>query len=172
MFKFPDPDPLAPPLLGFNDVSFSYPGSSRVIFRDVNFGIDMQSRLSIVGPNGVGKSTLLGLINGALQPQPGQGFVHRSPKLRMATFTQHHVDGLDLAVSPLAHMVRPGARAPERPAQRAAQRRAGRALAGGRGVVLPRGRWLPSPGFWSRSCGGIWAASASPGRWRCSRCTR
>lgn len=38
MFRFPDPEEVAPPLLGFNDVTFSYPGSSRVIFREVNFG--------------------------------------------------------------------------------------------------------------------------------------
>lgn len=38
VFHFPEPDQLAAPLLGFNDVNFSYPGSSRVIFRDVNFG--------------------------------------------------------------------------------------------------------------------------------------
>lgn len=104
VFKFPDPDQLAPPLIGFNDVSFTYPGTTRTIFRNVNFGIDMESRLAIVGPNGVGKSTLLGLISKALEPTVG--YIQRSPKLRMATFTQHHVDSLDLSQSALAHMVK------------------------------------------------------------------
>ena len=63
----------------------------------------MGSRLAIVGPNGVGKSTLLGLVSGALAPT--RGYVQRSPKLRLATFAQHHVDGLDLAASPLSIMV-------------------------------------------------------------------
>ena len=31
----------------------------RILFRDLNFGIDFQSRIGILGPNGIGKSTLV-----------------------------------------------------------------------------------------------------------------
>jgi ATPase subunit of ABC transporter with duplicated ATPase domains len=34
----------------------------------VEFGVDMNSRIAIVGPNGVGKSTLLKLLYGKLEP--------------------------------------------------------------------------------------------------------
>lgn len=103
VFKFPPPDTVAPPIMGFNDVDFGYPGGP-TLFRDLNFGLDMESRFAIVGPNGIGKSTLLGLISGQLEPT--RGTVTRNPKIRMATFSQHHVDGLDLALTPLTYMVK------------------------------------------------------------------
>ena len=52
---------------------------------------------------GIGKSTLLGLISGQLEPT--RGTITRNPKVRMAVFSQHHVDGLDLALTPLAYML-------------------------------------------------------------------
>ena len=52
---------------------------------------------------GIGKSTLLGLISGALEPT--KGTITRNAKVRMAVFSQHHVDGLDLALTPLAYML-------------------------------------------------------------------
>ncbi|KAL4853778.1 ABC transporter F family member 3 [Chlorella vulgaris] len=102
IFRFPTPpDAASPPILGFTDVEFAYPGGP-VLFTDLNFGLDLTSRFAIVGPNGIGKSTLLGLISGELEPT--KGHVFRNPKVRLATFSQHHVDGLDLALSPLAYM--------------------------------------------------------------------
>jgi ATP-binding cassette subfamily F protein 3 len=106
-FRFPTPpDPLGPPIISFTDVSFAYPGdpSNPVLFKDLNFGIDTESRLSIVGPNGIGKSTLLGLISGTLEPTKGR--VYKNPKVRLAIFSQHHVDGLDLALTPLQYMAK------------------------------------------------------------------
>ena len=50
-FRFPAPAPVAPPILGFVDVSFAYPGGP-TLFTDLNFGLDMESRFAIVGPNG------------------------------------------------------------------------------------------------------------------------
>ena len=50
-FRFPAPAPVAPPILGFVDVSFAYPGGP-TLFSDLNFGLDMESRFAIVGPNG------------------------------------------------------------------------------------------------------------------------
>lgn len=105
LFRFPDPagGPVPPPVLSFNDVDFAYPGGP-TLFRGLNFGLDLDSRFAIVGPNGIGKSTLLGLIYGTLEAT--KGVITRSPKVRMATFSQHHVDGLDLALTPLQVMLR------------------------------------------------------------------
>ncbi|KAK9867268.1 hypothetical protein WJX84_007223 [Apatococcus fuscideae] len=103
VFKFPEPDPISPPILGFNDVDFNYP-KGPTLFRDLNFGLDMESRLAIVGPNGIGKSTLLGLINGLLEPS--RGTVNRNQRVRLATFSQHHVEGMDLALTPLQYMLK------------------------------------------------------------------
>lgn len=113
LFCFPTPpDAVSPPILSFTDVAFGYPGGP-TLFHNLNFGLDLESRFAIVGPNGIGKSTLLGLISGALQPT--QGHVYRNPKVRLATFSQHHVDGLDLALTPLQYLAKtfPSAKEPE-----------------------------------------------------------
>jgi len=53
------------------DVDFAYSGQP-ALFKKVNFGIDMSSRVAIVGPNGVGKSTLIKLLVGDLTPVSSQ----------------------------------------------------------------------------------------------------
>ena len=52
-FKFPDPGHLPPPVLAFRDVSFGYPGCE-LLYSNVNFGVDLDSRIALVGPNGAG----------------------------------------------------------------------------------------------------------------------
>ena len=104
VFRFPEPAEASGQLMSFDDVTFAYTPGGRTIFRDVRFGLDAGSRLAIVGPNGIGKSTLLALIGGSLTPTSGH--ITRSSKCRIAVFAQHHVDGLDLTLSPLALMVR------------------------------------------------------------------
>uniref|UniRef100_A0A8D3D038 ATP-binding cassette sub-family F member 1 n=1 Tax=Scophthalmus maximus TaxID=52904 RepID=A0A8D3D038_SCOMX len=69
-FTFPNPPPLSPPILGLHSVHFGYE-SQKPLFKNVDFGIDMDSRICIVGPNGVGKSTLLLLLTGKLNPKVG-----------------------------------------------------------------------------------------------------
>jgi ATP-binding cassette, subfamily F, member 2 len=50
-FKFPNPGKLAPPVLQCNDITFGYPGCP-ILFANVSFGIDLDSRVALVGPNG------------------------------------------------------------------------------------------------------------------------
>jgi ATP-binding cassette subfamily F protein 3 len=103
-FEFPSPDDRpGPPIISFSDASFGYPGGP-LLFKNLNFGIDLDSRVAMVGPNGIGKSTILKLIAGELQPSSGTVF--RSAKVRIAVFSQHHVDGLDLSSNPLLYMMR------------------------------------------------------------------
>jgi ATP-binding cassette subfamily F protein 1 len=70
-FSFPNPPPLNPPILGAYDVTFSYEGMPP-LFEHLEFGINMESRVVIVGPNGVGKSTLLNILLGKLTPNLGE----------------------------------------------------------------------------------------------------
>ncbi len=72
---------MSPPILGFSDVDFGYPGGP-TLFRNLNFGLDLESRFAIVGANGAGKTTLLNLISGILQPTAGQ--INRNPKASTA----------------------------------------------------------------------------------------
>ena len=46
------------------NVSFRYNDETPHIYKNLEFGLDLDSRLALVGPNGAGKSTLLKLIYG------------------------------------------------------------------------------------------------------------
>ena len=59
-------------LLFFQNVSFRYNESTPYIYKNLEFGLDLDSRLALVGPNGAGKSTLLKLVYGELVPSEGK----------------------------------------------------------------------------------------------------
>jgi zinc transport system ATP-binding protein len=56
-------------IIQIHDVSFSYNGMN--VVEDVNLEVQDRDFLSIVGPNGGGKTTLIKLILGLLKPQKG-----------------------------------------------------------------------------------------------------
>jgi len=58
-------------LLRVSELSFEYSCESSIL-EGVSFSIDPGDRLAIVGANGVGKSTLLRLLAGQLQPTSGE----------------------------------------------------------------------------------------------------
>ncbi|KAJ0055348.1 hypothetical protein NL108_016081, partial [Boleophthalmus pectinirostris] len=92
-FTFPNPPPLSPPILGLHSVDFGYEGQ-KPLFRNVDFGIDMDSRICIVGPNGVGKSTLLLLLTGRLHPTKGE--MRKNHRLKVGFFNQQYADQLNM----------------------------------------------------------------------------
>jgi ATP-binding cassette subfamily C protein len=56
----------------FTDVSFSYPSHpERAVLRNIDLTIPAHQTTAIVGPSGGGKSTLIDLLLGLLQPQQG-----------------------------------------------------------------------------------------------------
>ena len=55
-----------------------------LIYKSIDFGVDLDSRIALVGPNGAGKSTLLKLMTGDLSPL--DGMVKRHNHLRIAQF--------------------------------------------------------------------------------------
>jgi len=57
------------------------------IFRDITFTVADGDRWAVVGRNGTGKTTLVRLITGALQPT--RGSIARMPGLRVALMDQH-----------------------------------------------------------------------------------
>ena len=63
-------------------VDFSWPGDgSRLVLADVNHMFEPGDRVGVVGANGVGKSTLLDLIAGRLQPTRGTVAVGATVKI-------------------------------------------------------------------------------------------
>ena len=59
-------------LLDVEDISFRYDDESPFIFEDISFNIDKGDVLSILGPNGTGKTTLLKCLNGINKPDKGE----------------------------------------------------------------------------------------------------
>ncbi|MGV3711329.1 MAG: ABC-F family ATP-binding cassette domain-containing protein [Gemmatimonas sp.] len=57
------------------------------IFRDISFTVSQGDRWAIVGRNGTGKTTLVRLLTGQIQPTKGS--VARQPGLRIALLDQH-----------------------------------------------------------------------------------
>jgi ATP-binding cassette subfamily F protein 3 len=58
-------------LLSLSEVSFGY-ACGTLLFEGVTFSINPDDRVALVGPNGTGKSTLLRLIAGQLEPSRGE----------------------------------------------------------------------------------------------------
>ncbi|HHT45508.1 MAG TPA: ABC transporter ATP-binding protein [Fastidiosipila sp.] len=56
----------------FEDVSFSYPGTDRLVLEHLNFTIPAGERVALVGLNGAGKTTLVKLLLGLYQPDSGR----------------------------------------------------------------------------------------------------
>uniref|UniRef100_A0A8C7G901 ATP-binding cassette sub-family F member 1 n=1 Tax=Oncorhynchus kisutch TaxID=8019 RepID=A0A8C7G901_ONCKI len=119
-FTFPNPPSLSPPILGLHsEFSLSFSSSSlslcislltlrslsvsgvdfafeghKPLFKNVDFGIDMETRICIVGPNGVGKSTLLLLLTGRLNPIKGE--MRKNHRLKVGFFNQQYADQLNM----------------------------------------------------------------------------
>ena len=102
-FKFPEVEKLSPPIIQMSGVSFGYP-NSKTLLRNVDLDVQLDSRIGIVGPNGSGKTTVLKLLIGSLQPS--SGLISQNPRLRVGYFAQHHVDALDMNDSAVGFMAK------------------------------------------------------------------
>lgn len=106
-FSIPNPEPIGRPIIAIDDVSFDYnediKEESEFLLQKVNFGVDLTSRIGILGANGAGKSTLLNLIMGSLKPRKGNCTVNG--RLRIGHFTQHSADKFDLQLSAVENML-------------------------------------------------------------------
>ncbi|KAJ3402545.1 hypothetical protein CcCBS67573_g05058 [Chytriomyces confervae] len=95
---------LPPPVLSFTEVDFSYSGNmnENPIYKKLNFSVDTDSRIALLGPNGAGKSTLLKLMLNKLTET--RGTIQRHSHLKLATYSQHSADQLDLEISAIDHL--------------------------------------------------------------------
>ena len=60
------------PVIEFQHVSFTYPGSDREVLKDINLVVEKGEKIAIVGVNGAGKTTLMKLTCGLLLPASGR----------------------------------------------------------------------------------------------------
>ncbi|KAL4790622.1 P-loop containing nucleoside triphosphate hydrolase protein [Aspergillus venezuelensis] len=102
-FKFPEVEKLSPPIVQMTEVTFGY-SKDKLLLKNVDLDVQLDSRIGIVGPNGAGKTTVLKLLTGQLEPTSGLKSNH--PRLRIGFFAQHHVDALDMTTSAVSFMAK------------------------------------------------------------------
>lgn len=56
----------------FRNVSFAYPGTTRLVLKNFNFHLHPQERVALIGENGQGKTTIVKLITRLYDPTEGQ----------------------------------------------------------------------------------------------------
>ena len=77
-------------------------GDRPLLFSGAEFSVDSKSRIVLLGENGNGKTTLVKLMLGELEPTVGE--VKRNLKARIAIVNQHHAEQINLTLTPLQFM--------------------------------------------------------------------
>ncbi|EYB89905.1 hypothetical protein Y032_0226g2769 [Ancylostoma ceylanicum] len=85
-FYFFDAGHIPPPVIMVQHVSFRYSDNTPWIYRNIDFGIDLDTRVALVGPNGAGKSTLLKLLCSDVMPT--DGLIRRHSHVKIGRYHQ------------------------------------------------------------------------------------
>lgn len=75
----------------FQNVSFTYPGSSDAVLDDVSFTLNVGMHYALVGENGCGKTTLVKLLLGLYKPSSGRILVGGKEASEMNNNEKRHV---------------------------------------------------------------------------------
>lgn len=79
-------------LMRIKNISFGYTPDQQLI-KDLSIEIGKNDRICVIGKNGKGKSTLLRILQGELQPQEGSIYYH--PKCQRGYFGQTNIERLN-----------------------------------------------------------------------------
>ncbi len=102
-FDFPDPAEMKSPMITLEHAAVGY-GAAPPILKRLNFRIEADDRIALLGRNGNGKTTLARLL--AAQLSPAEGEVNAPGKLKVGYFTQYQVEELAGEDTPLDLMAR------------------------------------------------------------------
>ncbi len=91
--SFPETDDLPPPIITIDHADIGYSDSPKPVLNDVDFRVDPQERIGLLGANGNGKSTLIKAISKQLPILTGE--LRSANKLKIGYFTQHQVEELN-----------------------------------------------------------------------------
>ena len=80
-------------LLEARDISFSFGGNQPPLIEGLSMAVGKKDHIGIIGKNGKGKTTLLNLLAGELQPR--EGFITLHENLKTAYFGQTNIERLD-----------------------------------------------------------------------------
>merc|ERR1712106_403794 len=92
-FRFPQPGPIegvrskGKALMKMSKCTFTYPVNDTPTLFDISIQVSLASRVACVGENGAGKSTMIKLLVGEIEPQ--EGTVWKHPNARIAYVAQH-----------------------------------------------------------------------------------
>ena len=73
--SLPDAVPAPRPIRAgfeFQDVGFAYPGSTHMVVENINFRLEAQEKIALIGENGAGKTTLVKLLARLYDPIAGR----------------------------------------------------------------------------------------------------
>ncbi|AGK96743.1 ABC-F family ATP-binding cassette domain-containing protein [Clostridium pasteurianum] len=79
---------LGKKIIEINDISINF--GDKTLIDDFSYIINREDRIGIVGPNGMGKSTLLNIISGKLRPTAGE--VEIGETVKLGYFSQEYRD--------------------------------------------------------------------------------
>ncbi len=106
-FEFRQPERAPNPLLVLDKVDAGYlsdSGEENIIVRGINFALQSEQRIGLLGVNGAGKSTLIKTIAGDIDPVHGVARLGKG--LVVGYFAQHQLEMLRPDDSPLMHLMR------------------------------------------------------------------
>jgi len=93
--SFPQPGPLegvtskGKHIMKMTNITFTYDGAPKPQLEKVTVRVSLSTRAACIGANGAGKSTMIKLLTGELEPDRGSGEVWRHPNCRVAYVAQH-----------------------------------------------------------------------------------
>jgi ATPase subunit of ABC transporter with duplicated ATPase domains len=99
---FPDPGGFDGDIIRLEQVEFGY-SPDKILLSDVDLSISLSSRAALLGRNGMGKSTLIKLAVGGLQPSKGKAVIDNRAKIEY--LAQHQLEQLDPDSTPLQTMI-------------------------------------------------------------------
>lgn len=78
-------------------ISKQFPGMEKPLFRKFSLNVEAGEKIAIIGPNGIGKTTLLRIIAGDVAPDAGE--VKWAEKARPGYFAQDHASDFEEDIS-------------------------------------------------------------------------
>ncbi|MGZ8192898.1 MAG: ATP-binding cassette domain-containing protein [Methylobacter sp.] len=109
-FSFAKPGKMPNPLLTLDKTDIGY-GQTRII-QQAGVSISPGDRIGLLGSNGAGKSSLIKVLAGDMQPLSGKR--QAAEALKIGYFAQHQLEQLRLDESPLWHLQKLDAQASEK----------------------------------------------------------
>ena len=94
--RFYETDPIKSPYIDLINITTGY---DKILLQNINLSVGVGEKITIVGKNGVGKSTLLQLLAGKISNFDGE--IIKNPNVRIGYYNQHLTDILPLDRTPI-----------------------------------------------------------------------